>query len=61
MVLNNDVINDQLIHRKDMTSVSEKNHSSLSQMSRKESRQLTLMTLPTVIWYAFLRCLSFFV
>ncbi|MBQ9482932.1 MAG: sugar ABC transporter permease [Ruminiclostridium sp.] len=25
---------------------------SLSRMSRKESRQLTLMTLPTVIWYA---------
>ena len=29
-----------------------KTHSSLSRMSRKENRQLTLMTLPTVIWYA---------
>lgn len=29
-----------------------KSHSSLSRMSRKENRQLTLMTLPTVIWYA---------
>ena len=35
-----------------MTSMPEKKHSSMSQMSRKESRQLTLMTLPTVIWYA---------
>ena len=29
-----------------------KPHSSLSRMSRKENRQLTLMTIPTVIWYA---------
>ncbi len=32
--------------------MSKKTHGSLSRMSRKENRQLTLMTLPAVIWYA---------
>ncbi len=32
--------------------MAKKSHGSLSRMSRKENIQLTLMTIPTVIWYA---------